>query len=64
MQEDTQEKLFSTPRLRGYTSPVEHEANFSLIGRISHKIGILEVVIRNQIDSVLLEKVGLVAVLA
>ncbi len=29
-----------------------------LIEHISHKIGILEVVIRNQIDSMLLEKVG------
>ncbi|WP_158652622.1 hypothetical protein [Helicobacter ailurogastricus] len=58
MREDTQEKLFSTPRLRGYASLAEHEANFALIGCISHKIGILEVVIRNQIDSVLLEKVG------
>ncbi|WP_235853128.1 hypothetical protein [Helicobacter labacensis] len=58
MTQSTQEKLFSIPRLRGYTSLAEHEANFALIGLISHKIGILAVVIRNQIDSVLLEQVG------
>ncbi|WP_104695981.1 hypothetical protein [Helicobacter salomonis] len=58
MTQSTQEKLFSAKRLGGYASLAEHEANFTLIRHISHKIGILEVVIRNQIDSVLLEKVG------
>ncbi|WP_104708084.1 hypothetical protein [Helicobacter ailurogastricus] len=58
MTEDTQKKLFSAQRLKGYASPKEHEANFTLIASISHKIGILEVVIRNKIDSILLEKKG------
>ncbi|WP_233710948.1 hypothetical protein [Helicobacter salomonis] len=58
MTEDTQERFFSTQRLKGYASLQEHEANFTLIASISHKIGILEVVIRNQIDSVLLDKKG------
>ncbi|WP_104629672.1 hypothetical protein [Helicobacter bizzozeronii] len=58
MTQSAQEKLFSAKRLGGYASLAEHEANFTLIRHISYKIGILEVVIRNQIDSVLLEKEG------
>ncbi|MGX3045474.1 hypothetical protein [Helicobacter sp. T3_23-1056] len=45
--------LFSTTRLNDYTNPHEHEANLALIGNISHKIGILEIVLRNRIDSLM-----------
>ncbi|WP_104759584.1 hypothetical protein [Helicobacter bizzozeronii] len=48
--------LFSKPRLESYANLAEHEANFALIARISHKIGILEVIIRNQINSVILRQ--------
>ncbi|WP_286348940.1 hypothetical protein [Helicobacter felistomachi] len=36
MTEDTQKKLFSAQRLKGYASLKEHEANFTLIASISH----------------------------
>ena len=45
--------LFSQTRLRGYVDCAEHEANLALIGRISHKIGILEIILRNSIDSII-----------
>lgn len=45
--------LFSQSRLRGYTSTQEHEENLALIASIAHKIGILEIVLRNIIDSIL-----------
>lgn len=45
--------LFSQSRLQGYTSLAEHEANLALIGSISHKIGILEIITRNKIDSIM-----------
>ena len=48
------EKLFSKNRLNGYASPQEHEDNLRLIASIAHKIGILEIIIRNKIDSCLL----------
>lgn len=51
-----QEELFSPVRLRGYANMQEHEDNFKLIGTIAHKIGILELVIRNKIDSILLQE--------
>lgn len=45
--------LFSATRLNDYTDAHEHEANLALIGNISHKIGILEIVLRNRIDSLM-----------
>lgn len=45
--------LFSATRLNDYTDTHEHEANLALIGNISHKIGILEIVLRNRIDSLM-----------
>lgn len=46
-------KLFSQARLNGYTSPQEHEENLALIGTISRKIGILEIILRNSIDEIM-----------
>lgn len=45
--------LFSKQRLEGYHSFQEHEDNFCLIATIARKIGVLEVVIRNKIDTIL-----------
>ena len=45
--------LFSQARLNGYTSLDEHEANLALIGKISHKIGILEIILRNSVDNLM-----------
>lgn len=45
--------LFSATRLDDYTNAREHEANLALIGNISHKIGILEIVLRNRIDTLM-----------
>lgn len=45
--------LFSQSRLRGYTSTQEHEENLALIASIAHKIGILEIILRNKLDSIL-----------
>lgn len=49
-------ELFSKNRLEGYKSEKEHEQNLSLISRISHKLGILEIIIRNKIDKVMSDK--------
>lgn len=48
-------KLFSSARLNGYASPQEHEDNLRLIASIAHKIGVIEIILRNKIDSCLLE---------
>lgn len=45
--------LFSATRLDDYTNTREHEANLAIIGNISHKIGILEIVLRNRIDTLM-----------
>ena len=45
--------LFSQARLNGYTSLDEHESNLALIGKISHKIGILEIILRNSVDNLM-----------
>ena len=45
--------LFSATRLDDYTNAREHEANLALIGNISHKIGILEIVLRSRIDTLM-----------
>ncbi|MGX2983189.1 hypothetical protein [Helicobacter sp. 23-1045] len=45
--------LFSQARLNGYKNYAEHEANLALIRRISHKIGILEIILRNRIDNIM-----------
>lgn len=49
-------ELFSKNRLEGYKSEKEHEQNLSLISQISHKLGILEIIIRNRIDKVMSTK--------
>lgn len=54
LKQTLQLKLFSSTRLNGYASPQEHEDNLRLIASIAHKIGILEIIIRNKIDSCLL----------
>lgn len=46
--------LFSQDRLNAYRDLQEHEDNFSLIGDISYKIGILEIILRNKIHSIML----------
>lgn len=52
----TQLELFSQGRLEGYKDTQEHEDNLFLISQIAHKIGILEIVVRNKIDSLLSDK--------
>ena len=49
-------QLFSQSRLSGYTNPQEHEQNLYVIAHIAHKIGILEIIIRNKIDFLLSQK--------
>ncbi|MDE6045412.1 MAG: hypothetical protein K2F85_07855 [Helicobacter sp.] len=56
MSDDAQLELFSQGRLEGYADTQEHEDNLFLISQIAHKIGILEIVIRNKIDILLSEK--------
>lgn len=53
MSDDAQLELFSQGRLEGYADTQEHEDNLFLISQIAHKIGILEIVIRNKIDILL-----------
>lgn len=45
--------LFSQARLDEYANVAQHEANLALIGKISHKIGILEIILRNTIDGIM-----------
>lgn len=45
--------LFSQARLNNYKNYAEHEANLALIRKISHKIGILEIILRNTIDNIM-----------
>lgn len=53
-EDSLQFQLFSQTRLRrGYTNTQEHEENLALIASIAHKIGILEIILRNKIDSIL-----------
>ncbi len=47
------ETLFSRQRLQSYTSEREHLANFVFIGHLAHKIGLLDIIIRNKIDAIL-----------
>ena len=49
-------ELFSQDRLDGYKNTKEHEQNLSLISQISHKLGILEIIIRNRIDKIMSDK--------
>lgn len=53
LEDSLQFQLFSQTRLRGYTNTQEHEENLALIASIAHKIGILEIILRNKIDSIL-----------
>lgn len=48
-----QTRLFSHSRLAGYTDTTEHENNLALIASIAHKIGIVEIILRNTIDTIL-----------
>lgn len=54
MELEKQYKLFSKKRLQSYESPKQHYENFLLISRLSIKIGLLEIVTRNKIASLLL----------
>ncbi|WP_301006350.1 MULTISPECIES: hypothetical protein [Helicobacter] len=56
MRNSLQTQLFSQNRLEGYANIKEHERNLYLIAHIAHKIGILEIIIRNKIDSLLSQK--------
>lgn len=47
------QRLFSKERLQSYKNSQEHFDNFYFVGRISPKIGLLEVIIRNKIDKIL-----------
>lgn len=47
------QRLFSKERLQSYKNPQEHFDNFYFVGKISPKIGLLEVIIRNKIDKIL-----------
>lgn len=53
MSDDAQLELFSPERLAGYKDTREHEDNLFLISQIAHKIGILEIIVRNRIDVLL-----------
>ena len=53
LNQSLQKKLFSPARLRGYINIQEHEDNLALIASIAHKVGILEITLRNKIDSIL-----------
>lgn len=53
MREQSLIEFFSYARISGYASIKEHEANLRLISQISHKLGILEIIIRNRIDKVM-----------
>lgn len=53
MREQSLIEFFSYARLSGYASIKEHEENLRLISQISHKLGILEIIIRNRIDKVM-----------
>ncbi|MGI0406525.1 hypothetical protein ACRE1U_04365 [Helicobacter himalayensis] len=46
--------LFSQDRLNAYSDLQEHEDNFALIGDISYKIGILEIILRSKIHRIML----------
>ncbi len=46
-------KAIFTSALQGYASLATHQSNFALIGKISHKIGILEIIMRNTIDDII-----------
>lgn len=47
------QRLFSKERLQSYKNSQEHFDNFYFVGKISPKIGLLEVIIRNKIDKIL-----------
>lgn len=53
------EFLFSSARLQGYQSIQEHFENLKLIGRISPKLCVLEICIRNIINHILIERLGI-----
>lgn len=53
MREQSLIEFFSYARISGYASIKEHEENLCLISQISHKLGILEIIIRNRIDKVM-----------
>ncbi|MCX2683758.1 ATPase [Campylobacter sp. MIT 21-1685] len=54
MELEKQHKLFSKKRLQSYESLKQHYENFLLISLLSIKIGLLEIVTRNKIASLLL----------
>lgn len=52
------ELLFSPIRLKSYQSLQEHFANLRLIGNIAPKLCVLEICIRNIVNDILIEKLG------
>lgn len=46
-------ELFSLPRISAYANFSEHEENLLLISQISHKLGMIEIIIRNRIDKIM-----------
>ncbi len=59
MEKEKLEILFSKARLQGYQSMQEHFENLKLIGRISPKLCVLEICIRNIINHILIERLGI-----
>ncbi|STQ86880.1 hypothetical protein LS73_007825 [Helicobacter muridarum] len=53
------ELLFSQVRLQSYQSTKEHFRNLALVGKISPKLCILEICIRNIINHILIERLGI-----
>ncbi|WP_394997028.1 hypothetical protein [uncultured Helicobacter sp.] len=50
--------LFSTQRLQSYTNTHQHFKNLVLIGKIATKLSALEICIRNTINTLLIERLG------
>lgn len=52
-------ELFSKDRLASYEFDIkQHRKNLNLIGSIAHKLGFIEIVLRNQLDRLMCLKVG------
>jgi len=50
--------LFSTQRLQSYSNTHQHFKNLVLIGKIATKISALEICIRNTINALLIQRIG------
>lgn len=52
-------ELFSKDRLASYEFDIkQHRKNLNLIGSIAHKLGFIEIVLRNQLDRLMCFKFG------